>query len=87
MAQLDEGGEIPEALTPHITPLRGCLTVGNAALAARAESYAALGRLQARVEAWLEHAEATQRNVHGDLTVLGDERGLSYRWTASFFAR
>ncbi len=87
MAQLDEGEAVPESLRAYIATLRHCLGVGNAALTARAESYADLGRLQARVEAWLETADAVTRNVHGDLTALGEARGLSYRWTASFFSR
>lgn len=87
MAQLDEGEVVPEALRGYAETLRACLSIGNAALTARAEAYADLGRLEARVEAWLETAECTLRNVHGDLTLLGDRRGLSYRWTASFFAR
>lgn len=87
MAQLDEGEAVPAALAAHGAPLRACLAVGHAAIHGRAEAYAELGRLEARVEAWLETAEATLRNVHGDLTTLGDRRGLSYRWTASFFAR
>lgn len=87
MAQLDEGEAVPEPLMAHVSPLRSCLTLGNAALAARADAYAGLGRLQARIEAWMETADATARNVHADLTALGDARGLSYRWTSSFFAR
>jgi len=87
MAQLDEGESVPDAVKAFIAPLRQCLTVGNAALTARAESFADLGRLQARVEAWLETADAVTRNVQGDLTALGHARGLSQRWTASFFAR
>jgi len=87
MAQLDEGEAVPDALKAHIDPLRSCLTVGNAAITGRADAYAGLGRLQARIEAWMETADATARNVHSDLTALGDARGLSYRWTSSFFAR
>ena len=86
MAQLDEGEAVPEALEVYISPLRQCLTMGNAALAGRAESYAALGRLQARIEAWFESAEAVTRNVRADLTALGESRGQSPRWAASFFA-
>lgn len=87
MAQLDEGEAVSDALKGLAETLRACLTLGNAALAARADAYADLGRLEARVEAWLETAEATLRNVHGDLTLIGDRRGVSYRWTAAFFAR
>jgi hypothetical protein len=85
MAQLDEGGDMPETLTTHITPLRQTLTVAHGALGALAESYAHLGRLQARVEAWFEGADASIRFIHKRLHALGEERGLSYRWTASFF--
>ncbi|MCB9597410.1 MAG: hypothetical protein H6719_32090 [Sandaracinaceae bacterium] len=87
MAQLDEGESVSDALKAHTTTLRQCLMLGNQSLGARADAYAGLGRLEARVEAWLETAECVLRNVHGDLTSLGDARGLSYRWTASFFAR
>lgn len=87
MSQLDEGGEVPDVLTAYIEPLRRCLTLGNGALGQRADTYAALGRLQARVEAWLETAGAASRNVHVDLTALSAERGLGGRWAASFFTR
>lgn len=87
MAQLDEGEAVPDALKVHVEPLRRCLAVGNAAVTTRADAYAGLGRLQARIEAWMETADATVRNVHSDLTAYGDAAGLSYRWTASFFAR
>ncbi len=87
MAHLDEGREVPEALMAYVDPLRRCLALGNGALTGRADTYAALGRLQARVEAWLETADAVSRNVHTDLTKLSEERGLSYRWVASFFTR
>lgn len=85
MAQLDEG-DAPTSLTANADGLRLCLTVGNQALVARAETYAALGRLQARVEAWFETAFAVHENVQADLIDLGDERGLSERWAESFFA-
>jgi len=87
MAQLDQGEAVPDSVKAFVPSMRQCLAVGNAALMARADAYADLGRLQARVEAWLETADAVTRNVHGDLTTLGEERGLAYRWTASFFSR
>ncbi|MBX3275447.1 MAG: hypothetical protein KF729_34625 [Sandaracinaceae bacterium] len=87
MAQLDEGEAVPDALKAYVETLRRCLAMGNASLGARAECYANLGRLESRVEAWLETADATTRNVHGDLTRIADERGLPYHWVASFFSR
>lgn len=87
MAQLDDGDAVPDALGAFVAPLRRCLTLGNGALTQRADTYADLGRLQARVEAWLETAGAVSRNVQGDLEKLSEERGLSSRWTASFFTR
>lgn len=85
MAQLDEGEAVPDALKALIDPLRRCLTIGNQALGAKADAYADLGRLEARVEAWFETASAVARSVHRELTQVGEERGLPYRWTASFF--
>ena len=90
MAQLDaakeEGGEaVSDAIAAHAEQLRACLTVGNQALSARADAYADLGRLEARVEAWLEGASAVARHVHHTLSELGEARGLGYRWTATFF--
>ena len=87
MAQLDEGGTVPDGLSIYIEPLRACLGLGNGALAQRADGYAELGRLAARVEAWLETADAVNRNVHADLTTLAEDRGLSARWVGSFFTR
>lgn len=84
MAQLDEG-KPSEALQAHVNPLRACLTIGNSALVQRAESYAELGRMQARLEAWLESAAAVTRTVRAELARVGQERGLGAHWSASFF--
>jgi len=86
MAQLDEGGDVPDPLIAFIAPLRACLTAGNQALTGRAESYAALGRLQARIESWLETAGAVRANVENILEEIAEERGLDERFVASFFA-
>ncbi len=85
MAQLDEGGEIPDPLVAFIAPMRACLTAAHQAITGRAESYAGLGRLQARVEAWLETAGAVRANTQNALDELAEERGLSDRFAASFF--
>jgi hypothetical protein len=86
MAQLDES-KPSDALLAHVVPLRTCLALGNAALMQRAEAYAELGRMQARLEAWLEGAAATMRTVRRDLASLGETRKLGHHWSASFFAK
>jgi hypothetical protein len=91
MAELDaakeEGDDGPLAdLAAHAEPLRQCLMIGNAALTARAHAFAELGRIEARVEAWLETADAVTRGVAHELSVLTEIRGLDTRWTKSFFA-
>lgn len=85
LAQLEEGDDLPDEVRQHTEALRRAVQVGNGALARRGEAYAALGRLQARVESWHENAESTARYIHKALIRLGESRGLSYRWTASFF--
>ena len=72
-------------LVAFIGPLRACLIAGNQALTARAESYAALGRLQARIESWLETAGAVRANTQNLLEEIAEERGLDDRFVAGFF--
>lgn len=91
MSELDaasaHGGDGPMArLAPHAEPLRQCVQLGNAALAGRADAFAELGRIEARVEAWLETADAVTRSVVHELSLLAERRGLDTRWTKSFFA-
>ena len=75
--------EVRQRITEE--PLRRCVTAGNQALTARADAYAALGRLEARAEAWLEDAGAFGRGLREELTALGTKRGLPGRWAACFF--
>lgn len=83
LARLEESGD--ERLRPHLATLRACVAVGSSALVARADAYAELGRLDARIEAWLDGADAVLRVVGRELERLADERGLGKRWIASFF--
>ena len=86
MAQLDEGGDYPDPLVAFIASLRASLSAGNQALTARAEAYADLGRLQARVEGWLETAGAVRATVQNAIGAIAEERELGERFSASFFA-
>lgn len=85
MAVIDEADDVPAAVVAHGDALRRCLAAGNQALGARAESYAALGRLEARVEAWHETAAAVRHAIREELGAIGERRGLPARWADSFF--
>lgn len=85
LAQLREDEKVPEALSNFAEQLEGCVAAGNQALAARAEAYAALGRLEARVEAWFETAVAIENETAREVRELGEAKGRSARWAQSFF--
>lgn len=82
---LEQDSALPEGLRAHSTTLKDAVSLGNAALAERAEAFADLGRHQARVEAWKETAAATHRNLFRALTRLATARGLPERWASAFF--
>ena len=75
-----------EALRAHAPGVQQAVRLGNVALSDRAEAYAALGRLEARIEAWRETAAATKASVRRRLGALAEEQGLDGRWVASFMA-
>lgn len=82
---LEQDSTLPEALRAHGATLKDAVALGNGALAERAESFADLGRHQARVEAWKETAAATHRNLRRTLGRLAAARGLPERWASGFF--
>jgi hypothetical protein len=83
---LDHGaGDVPERLRVHVEPLRAGLRLGNGALASRSDALGELGRHMARVEAWHEAAESTQRSLHTALARIADKRKLPATWADAFF--
>ncbi|MCC6876419.1 MAG: hypothetical protein IT378_19100 [Sandaracinaceae bacterium] len=86
MAVLDEDGT-PAPLKAHAAHLRQALAVGHGALSARADAYAARGRLEARMEACIEDGEGLLRVARTTLAQLASARGRPERWVAAFFAR
>jgi hypothetical protein len=83
---LDQGDDaVPAALRAHTETLRAGLKLGNGALAARSDSLADLGRHMARVEAWHESAQSALRSVHGALSRVAQNRGLSAHWVDAHF--
>ncbi len=69
----------------HADALRAALQLGHVALSDRAEAYAALGRHQARTEAWLTSCAAILRTTRDALAKLAEDRRLSPRWVDAFF--
>jgi hypothetical protein len=80
LSELERAQDLPEDLRAHIEPLRTALQVSNRALMDRGEVYAALGSLQARVEAWLDSADVLREHVDDTLGMIAKERGLPLRW-------
>jgi hypothetical protein len=76
---------VPDALRAHTETLRAGLKLGNAALAARSDALADLGRHMARVEAWHETAESTLRSMRGTLSRVAQKRGLPIQWVEAHF--
>lgn len=85
VAILGEDEDLGASLETHATPLTQAVRLGNVVLTERAEAYAAIGRHQARVEAWLEGAAAAERSFRRTLSTLAETRGLRPAWAASFF--
>lgn len=85
VAILREDEDLGASLESHATPLGQAVRLGNVVLTERAEAYAAIGRHQARVEAWLESAGAAEAGFVRQLSALAVERGLNPRWVACFF--
>lgn len=85
IAILGEDEDLGASLEAHSAPLAHAVRLGNVVLTERAEAYAALGRHQARIEAWLEGAAAAERSLRRVLSELAQERGLGPRWAESFF--
>ncbi|MDP3278473.1 MAG: hypothetical protein Q8Q09_25005 [Deltaproteobacteria bacterium] len=75
--------QAPELLE-HVAPLRTAMQAGTSALADRAEVYGALGRLQARIESWLESESSLEIHVRSALTELAAQRGMDARWIEAF---
>jgi hypothetical protein len=86
MTVLDEEGT-PAPLKAHAAHLRQALAVGHGALSARADTYAARGRLEARMEACLEDGQGLLRATKSALEKIAKERRLPARWVDAFFAR
>jgi hypothetical protein len=80
LSELERAQDLPEDLRAHIEPLRTALQVSNRALMDRGEVYAALGSLQARVEAWLDSADVLREHVYDTLGTIAKDRGLPLRW-------
>jgi hypothetical protein len=61
--------------------------VSNRALVERGEVYAALGSLQARIEAWLDSARVLNDHVQSELGLVAKQRGLPARWVDALSGR
>lgn len=80
-----EDETIPSNLRAYSDQVRALLQRANGALTERAESYALLGKHQARVDAWLESAAGLQRGLRRTLHGLAESTGRPSRWALSFF--
>jgi len=82
LAELDREGEeeLGASLDASRASIQQAVQIGNAVLADRVEAYAALGRHRARLECWIESAEALRRTLRRRLEAIATERGLGERW-------
>lgn len=87
LSQLEQDPGLPADLHEELEPLRTALQVSNRALIERGEVYAALGSLQARVEAWLDSARVLNDHVQSELGLIAKQRGLPARWVDALSGR